>query len=344
MAKKYKNKNKTKKESGNNTFSFDNEIVIGVTKIPETKNIEKEDKNTKTKKRKAKTNKSKTNKNIEKKKSKKIKKKSNKVKKQVKVKKTEMTEEEYERINKKKRKMHKTIKYVTIIILFVILILCAMFSPLFNIKNILVEGNITISENQIVSLSGLQLDENMFNISKRKIIKKVKENPYVNEVKISRRLPSTLVIKIEERIPAYILEYASGYVYIDKKGYILQLASEKIDLPVLQGIETPSEEYIEGNRLYTEDLVKLSIILRVMELATTNEMNSLITRIDIENQDNVKLIFETEDKIAYIGDSTNLNEKLPMIKAILEKEEGKPGEIFVNMDLNNEYPIFRQRV
>ena len=99
-----------------------------------------------------------------------------------------------------------------------------------------------------------------------------------------------------------------------------------------------------GKRLQTEDLEKLPILAKVMELAQTNEIESLITRIDIADKENIKLIFETEEKIAYIGDGSNLITKILNIKVILEKEQGKAGEIFVNMDLNKEDPMFRERV
>ncbi len=81
-----------------------------------------------------------------------------------------------------------------------------------------------------------------------------------------------------------------------------------------------------------------------MELAQANDLSSLITRIVIGDLENIKLVFETKEKTAYIGDTSNLNTKLLTIKAILEKEEGNAGEIFVNMDLNKEKPMFRQRV
>ena len=81
-----------------------------------------------------------------------------------------------------------------------------------------------------------------------------------------------------------------------------------------------------------------------MEIAEKNDMANLITRIDIENINNIKLGFETESKTAYLGDNTNLLDKMIRIKKILEQEKGKAGEIFVNMDLNKENSIFRERV
>ena len=110
---------------------------------------------------------------------------------------------------------------------------------------------------------------------------------------------------------------------------MLEINNEKLELPILQGASTETSDFAVGNRLCVEDLEKLS---------------SLITRINIENKQNIKLIFETKDKIAYLGDSTNLINKIPLVKKILEENESKAGEIFVNMDLNKENPIFRERV
>ncbi len=81
-----------------------------------------------------------------------------------------------------------------------------------------------------------------------------------------------------------------------------------------------------------------------MELAQANGIAPLITRIVMNDERNMKLIFETKEKTAYLGDATNLNTKILTIKAILEKEEGNAGEIFVNMDLNKEDPMFREKV
>lgn len=339
IVRKKKNKNKKKIEENNHQdnelFSFDNEIVIGVTKKEEPKKqIEKNSKNKKAKKKnppkemqKAQVKKKKTKKN------------SSKNNSQI-----QKTIREQEKINKKKRKIAGIIKYGSIAILFIVVIACAMFSPLFNIKTIQVEGNKLITESEIITLSQIQVGENTFKLSKNKIIKQIKENAYINKVVVTRKLPSNIIITVEEREPAYLLEYASGYVYLDNQGYMLEISTEKLDLPVLQGASTETAEFIEGNRLCVEDLEKLSGLIKVMELAEINDLSELITRIDIENEQNIKLIFETKDKTAYLGDTTNLVNKMPMIKKILEDTEGKAGEIFVNMDLNNENPVFRERV
>jgi len=333
--KKEINKKKKSKVRGENTrFSFDDEIVIGVTKKEETKEKEK-------------STKKKTNDKKQMNNPRKVEKGKKKSKKQVQkkpVQRTVISQEEREKKNRKRKRVLRLVKYGMLSILMITVILCAMYSPLFNIKTIEVEGNELISSNEIISLSQIQLEENTFMLSKKKVKRKIKENAYIEEVTITRKLPSTITLQVEERKPAYLLEYAGSYVYVDKQGYLLEINAEKLELPILQGAITETADFVAGNRLIKEDLTKLSMVLKIMELAKTDEMEQLITRIDIEDEKDFKIIMETKEKTAHLGDDSNLNTKMLTIKAILEKTEGKAGDIFVNMDLNKDYPVFRERV
>lgn len=324
-----KKKGKIENKPEDDKFCFDNEIIIGVTRKQEP---------AKNKKEKKKVEKAKNKGTTKRKQVKKANKKSI-------VKNTKNIDpEQQEKIMQKRKKKQKAIKWILILALLIVAILCAMFSPLFNIKKIEVQGNEIISKNEIISLSQIQLEENTFKLNKSQIKKQIKENAYIQSVIIVRNLPSEIVIKVEERKPAYLLEYAGSYIVIDKQGYMLEIKNEKMNLPVIQGAVTSTEEFKVGNRLCTEDLEKLAEILRIVEIAQVNDIYTIITGIDIENAENIKLIFESEDKVAYLGDSSNMNTKILMIKSIIEKEKGNPGEIFLNFDLNKKNPIFRERV
>ena len=332
--KKVKNKNKVnhKKtleeneiELGKDLFSFDDEMVIGVNKKREENTPKKKKNNTK--------NNSKKNK----------KKKNNKKAKNKKTKRM-LTDEEIEIQRIKRMKKLKIAKYLMLIALFITLIVVTMFSPLFNIKSIVVTGNNKITQNEIISLSQVQLEENTYKINKYKVKQRIKENAYIEDVTIKRKLPSELQISIVERQVAFMIEYGASFVYIDNQGYILEISENKLELPILQGIQTESAQFEAGKRLENEDLQKMNTVLKIMEIAKNNDISNIITRIDIEDEENYKIIFETKEKTAYLGDNSNLNTKILTIKAILEKNEGIAGEIFVNMDLNTNYPIFRERV
>lgn len=329
-------------------FSFDNEIVIGVTKVNEpAKKTNKKVKKNKIKNKDKSTKKTKRENEkeyVKQKITKKPKRKEENKNRKINLEKEKKIEQSNKKIKKKRKINKRIVKFIAILSLFIILVICAMFSPLFNIKNIQVNGNELLTKEQIISLSKIQKGQNTFKINKGKTKQNIKENVYIESVKISRKLPSDIIIQIEERKPEYLLEYASSYITIDKNGYILEVSSEKAELPILQGTETSTENLTVGNRLCIEDLKKLVIIEKIMQVAKDNELNSIITRINIENEKNIQLIFEEKEITAHLGDDSNLNTKILTIKAILEKVEGKQGEIFVNMDLNKENPIFRQRV
>lgn len=312
-------------ELGKDLFSFDDEMVIGVNKKREENTPKKKKNNTK--------NNSKKNK----------KKKNNKKAKNKKTKRM-LTDEEIEIQRIKRMKKLKIAKYLMLIALFITLIVVTMFSPLFNIKSIVVTGNNKITQNEIISLSQVQLEENTYKINKYKVKQRIKENAYIEDVTIKRKLPSELQISIVERQVAFMIEYGASFVYIDNQGYILEISENKLGLPILQGIQTESAQFEAGKRLENEDLQKMNTVLKIMEIAKNNDISNIITRIDIEDEENYKIIFETKEKTAYLGDNSNLNTKILTIKAILEKNEGIAGEIFVNMDLNTNYPIFRERV
>lgn len=223
-----------------------------------------------------------------------------------------------------KTKNFLPLKVFACLILLVGLIIFLLCSSLFNIKNISVSGNNRLSENKIISLSTLEINNNMFRFNKSEIEKKIKENAYVESVKISRKLPSTVKINIEEREATYMLQFADSYVYINNQGYMLDISNEKLDIPVLVGFTTDLSNIKAGNRINVEDLKKMKMVIEIYETARANELNELITKIDISNPKNYTLGLEKEGKTVYLGDGSDLNPRMLCLKSILEVNKGIP--------------------
>ena len=257
------------------------------------------------------------------------------------TKKARMTEEQI----KKNRRVKIFIKLFLLLAVIIGLIIYLMLSPIFNIKNINVEGNKDISSEQIISLSKVQKESNLFKVSNKDTVSAIKENPYVKTVEIKRTLPDTITFVITERVATYMLEYGSSYAYIDNQGYILEIsANTKEGLAKIIGYETSHDDIVPGKRLCENDLKKLNTVLKITATSKTNRIDSLITRINIEDGNNFILYLSTEQKTVYLGDCTNLDTRMLYVKAILDKEKGIAGEIYVNMNLNEKDPYFRQDV
>lgn len=295
---------------------YEDEIIIGVTRLPDKKDIHNK------KEKKAKTTII----------PKKIIPKSKKTK-----------EIKNTKPNNAKPKSKK-IKVLIISILVLIAIIVAMLSPLFNIKNIQVVGNTILSSEEIISISGIKTEENMFKVMKLKTIDRIKENAYINEVAIHKKLPNTIEIQVKERKPSFMLEYGNGYVYLSNQGYMLEISSIKKDIPTILGTTTSKENYKPGNRLNKDDLEKLGTVIKIMAVAKTHNIENLITTIDISNSDNYTLRLEQEKKTVYLGDCSYLETRMSSLMSILENEKDIEGEIFINMNINTRKPYFRESI
>lgn len=329
--KKTATKKKRKNENTEASKKYEDEIIIGVTKIPEKEEKIKKNKNHHQKKKECKKvdeNKRAALRNpiynydID----------------------YVKEEEKFQKKEKIKRRLKIVLKWLGAIAILAGIICFALLSPIFNIQNIEVMGNSKLTKEEIVSLSKISKNENIFKILTLKAEEQIKQNAYVESVNINKKFPNTIEISIKERMPKFLLKFGNSYVYLNSQGYMLEISSKKLNLPIIIGTKTTEEQYITGNRLAQNDLEKLETSIKIMDVATNNGIESLVTSIDISNENNYKIYFETEKKTAYLGDCSNLETRMLYVVAIIKNEKNIEGEIFVDMNLNSENAFFRENV
>lgn len=261
-------------------------------------------------------------------------------------------QEKQKEINKKQRKKNKRIKKVKKIIkIFLLLgiitgaIIFATCSPIFNIKDIVVVNNNRVSSETVISLSQLKTNENIFKFIATKVIDNIKQNAYIEEVKIERVLPSKVQIEVKEREPIYSIPVLGEFAYINTQGYILEITQNELSLPIIYGLKTKEENIVVGNRIEENDLIALETVLKITNTMKDSELSEKITSIDINNKNDYIIYMQEEKKNIHIGDGSNLSNRILYVKAILEKEKDVAGEIFANGDLNSDFKVyFREEV
>lgn len=261
-----------------------------------------------------------------------------------KIKKEEERKKKLTQEERRRKKRNKKIKFALKMFLILGIIIggvtFTMVSPIFNIKDIQVSNNNQISAETIISLSEIKVEENIFRFSSTKATNHIKENAYIESVKIHRKIPNTIQIEVEERTHNYSMDFLGKYAYINNQGYILEIAEDSKQKIILQGMATPEEQVLVGNRLNNEDLEKLEDVIKIMNIAKEYNLDTKVTSIDIQNKNEYSLYLEEEKKKAHIGDNSNLSNKMLYVNAIIEQEKGKTGDIFVNGDLNNKFKIY----
>ncbi len=233
------------------------------------------------------------------------------------------------------------IKYILIVLALIIGAIIVIYSPMFNIKSIEVEGNERLSKDKIIEISGLKNDVNMFKYTKIQIANSLTKNAYIESVEVTRKLPGTIGIKVTERHPTYMLQFADSFVYINNQGYILEISNERIDTPIIVGFKTDLNNIKPGNRVDIEDLKQLNMVIKIIGICEDNDITGVVTKVDVSNPKNYTLILEGQGKTVYLGDGNELTSRILYLKAILESSEGKEGIIFLNVDLNTQKAYFR---
>lgn len=217
------------------------------------------------------------------------------------------------------------------------LIIFFFTSEIFNLKEISVVGNITISEDEVINKSGFKKDRNIFIQRYFSVRQRLKEISRIDNVTINVRLPDKIEIKIEEREEIYQISKPDGYYILDKQGFILRKVDSKQQLIDLRGINQDLEI---GGRINEEYFKTLEEINTIYDTAASLNYDSLISY--IEHKDIEIIIgFESEKKVAHIKNTKNIRTNMMFIKKILENEKGKSGDIYLRPDQS---PYFREKL
>ena len=99
----------------------------------------------------------------------------------------------------------------------------------------------------------------------------------------------------------------------------LEISDTNMELPVIQGISTNEEEIVPNNRLNNDDLTSLENIIKIMDIAKENNLDAKVTSIDISTKNQYSIYIQEEKKRIYLGDNTNLGNKMLYAVSIMEK-------------------------
>ena len=266
--------------------------------------------------------------------------------------KIEQEEQKRKEFTKQQRKRNRVVKRIKKIVKFVLLlgiivgaIVFATCSPIFNITDIEVLNNSMVSSDTVISLSGISKNENIFRFIATKASNSIKQNAYIENVKIKRVLPNKVQIEVTERKPSFSIPVLGEFAYMSTQGYILEITQNELNLPIIYGLQTAEENITAGNRITEDDLVSLEMILKIMNAMSDSGLSEKVTSIDISDKNDYSIYMQEERKTVHLGDGSNLSNKMLYVMAILEEEKDVAGEIFANGDLNSDFRVyFREEV
>jgi len=104
----------------------------------------------------------------------------------------------------------------------------------FRVRRVEIDGARYVSPDEIVSRLRIDTTASLFD-DVGPLEKRVRQHPSVRDVRIERKLPGTLLVRITENLPVAFVQAASGLVAVDATGRSLPVdpATADVDLPVL---------------------------------------------------------------------------------------------------------------
>lgn len=239
-------------------------------------------------------------------------------------------------------KVTKFIRWTTLLIVIIGITIFICTTPIFNIQEIEVKGNSKLTKTEIISLSKIKKNDNIFKYSKKKISESICTSPYVKLVTIKKKYPDKIQLIIEERQKKACVKVLNSYAYIDEEGYILEISEDRNGLTIIEGIQTEESNIKVGERLIEKDIKQLETALKIVEISKKKEINEEFYIINIQDEE-FTMKLETQKKLIYLGDSSNLNYKIEAVKEAIKKLPEKQGSLYVNGNFNNNFePYFKE--
>ena len=168
---------------------------------------------------------------------------------------------------KRKLKMPGFFTRIFIILGVIIAVIAFSLSSFFTVDTIDVQGNKYFTDEEISNMAHASTGQNIiYKLNKGNMLNYLEKNPYIEEARVYRKLPSTIVINVKERIQIAALTYGDQFLIIDNKGTLLRVTKTKPKLTIVTGFKVKKVKLGEPVEVNSPDLFKeLLSLLKSME-------------------------------------------------------------------------------
>ena len=228
-----------------------------------------------------------------------------------------------ERIEKRKKEKRKkqrhfrTWVYVTAFI-FMALIFGFFFSisGFFTVDAIEVEGNEHYTYEEVVNISHAVPGRNiLYNLNKQEIISYLEQNPYIKSAEVRRKLPSTILIVVEERQERMAFKYDGDYLVMDGEGILLKKTRNIPQTTLVEGLIVNKIKL--GEKIGTEDRDKTDKAIALIKSTTAADL--YFVKLDVSNMKRVKAYIYDNLLVRADYDTLMTNIKNGHLHQVLEK-------------------------
>lgn len=209
------------------------------------------------------------------------------------------------------------------------LIVCLCF--LFDLKEVTVNGVTLYTNEQILAVGGVTKGSNLIRTNTDIIEQRLLNTlPYIEEVKVTKDYPNSLVIEVKEAEKCVEIENAGRYCVLSKAGNLLEVDNTTRDasLPLVVGFEI--KEPKANKPVESNDAGKAKVLMQMIGDIEKSGLKKIV-EINITNRTDLYLKYDNRIDIQ-LGSSLDMEYKLESVKAVIDNKliEGYEGLLRYN--------------
>lgn len=113
-----------------------------------------------------------------------------------------------------------------------------VYSPLFTLQRVVLQGNTYLTEEDILTSGRLHKGEPLFQLETDAVTQNLMQDLRIESAVVRRRVPDTLEIEIKERLPVATVACDYGYLDFDRQGKVIgsYKSLRKMPIPLITGV------------------------------------------------------------------------------------------------------------
>lgn len=221
-------------------------------------------------------------------------------------------------------------------LLCLVLMLAAVGAALtifFKAETITVEGNLRYTQEEILSVSGIETGDNLFLLNKVAAAQRICDAlPYIESVSIKRGLPSSLHITVTEcRAVAAVGDGAGGYWFVSVKGKLLEQSSMRPEgLVFIRG--AAACDGVSGGMLRFEDESLTQTLLDLLQAAQQQGALTGLGSVDLSDGTRLRFSYLGRFTVELPWDCDYERRIRYLLRTVEELEDNQVGVINLMVD------------
>ena len=208
--------------------------------------------------------------------------------------------------------------YIPVAVLLALFVGVFGVSVFFKVTTIEVVGAVRYSAEQVISMTGIHIGDNLMFIDRGEAGKRIcAELPYVREVlRIERAYPDTVRIVLTESVPVACVMSNGVWWNVDSQGRLLgEEPTKPTSLIEVRGI-TP-EEPAAGKKIKVADsaATRLAYMADVLTAFEAAELQNSVSLLDVSNVGNITFKYEGKFTVN-LGNTDDVQYKLQRLQTV----------------------------